>query len=48
MIEEFTRMVRIKSGTNRNNLKLRSVLKNLEEQQLKWFGCVLRMGEERN
>lgn len=46
-IEGITGMNRIKSGTITNRIKVRSVLKKIQEQQLRWFGYVTRKGEER-
>lgn len=46
-IEGVSRMDKIKSETIRNNLKIKSVLLKIETQQLRWFGHLTRMEEQR-
>lgn len=45
--ERITRINKVKRKIIRNSLKVRSVFKRLEDQQLRWFRYVFRMGEER-
>jgi hypothetical protein len=47
-IEEKTRQERLRNSTFRENLKVRQpILEAIEERQMRWFGHINRMADEK-
>lgn len=46
-IEGVTKLDKVRNETIRRNLKVKSVIEKIETQQLRWFGHLVRMNEDR-
>jgi hypothetical protein len=46
-IEGKTRQGRIRNSTFRENLKIKPTLQAVKERQMRWFGHINRMGDEK-